>query len=267
MLHRLKALARDAIPARRQVPVKYLTDRLRGHLEPEMALLPFLVRRGERAIDVGGNRGTYAFALARLGARVEVFEPNPACVRVLGGWAAGRTGVTVHPVALSAGAGTAQLHVPVDARGVEHDSSGSIEASHAAGARDVEVPVRSLDSFGFDDAVLIKIDVEGHESRVIDGASVTLAASRPALLVEIEQRHIAGPIADILAGIEARGYRGFFLADGRLRPVAAFDPARHQTAEAFAAGRGYFNNFLFLDAEALPGSSRYAALKDRWMRG
>ena len=46
------------------------------------------------------------------------------------------------------------------------------QASEAApsSARDYMVPLRQLDSFGFTDTSLIKIDVEGHESRVLEGA-------------------------------------------------------------------------------------------------
>lgn len=254
---RIKAAVRDGLPTAWQVPAKYWHARLSGTLEPEMALLPHLVPRGGRAIDVGGNYGAYAVALAGLGARVEVFEPHPACLRALGAWARGRARVTIHPYALSDQAGEAELAIPVEADGTEHDAAGSIAASVNAGVvRTHRVALRTLDAFAFADAALVKIDVEGHEAAVIEGALATIAASRPALLVEIEQRHRADPIATSFARIEALGYGGWFFRDGTLVPVARFDAVVHQRTDALGQG-GYHNNFLFLSHDRrYPGLPR-----------
>ena len=45
--------------------------------EPELDLLPELVRRGGTAVDVGANQGFFAFALAQHAGQVVAFEPNP----------------------------------------------------------------------------------------------------------------------------------------------------------------------------------------------
>lgn len=260
----VKTILRNAIPQRRQVPLKYLYSRLRGDLEPELALLPLLVGRGDHAIDVGGNRGTYAYALWKLGARLDVFEPNPECAAILSAWAEGKPGMDIHGVALSSHAGRAQLHVPVDEHGVEHDASASIEPASGK-TRDFDVPLQPLDSFGFDAAALIKIDVEGHETGVLQGATETLKSGRPALIVEIEQRHNQKPIGEIFAMIAGLGYRGFFLHAGRLNGIEEFDVARHQAMDAFAShSRDYCNNFLFLDQGKLAAGG-YDELRRRWM--
>ena len=197
-----------------------------------MALLPALVRPGEHIIDVGGNRGTYAYAFWRLGARVEVFEPNPACASVLSGWAANKAGLNIHAVALSSEPGLAPLHVPVDADGTEHDASASLEAAPPS-ARDYVVPLRQLDSFGFTDTSLIKIDVEGHKSRVLEGAAATLAASLPALIVEIEQRHNIRPIAQVFKQIEGFRLSWFFPSRRETSAVGEFQIGKHQSIDAF----------------------------------
>ncbi len=248
----IKGVVRDLLPPSMQVPFKYYYGRIRNELEPEMALLPLLVSRGDRVIDVGGNRGTYAYRLDRYGARVEVFEPNPVCLRVLSPWAAKRRFVTIHEVALSATSGTAELAIPVDYRGVEHDASASIEHGAGTSVRLETVPIRTLDSFGFRDAVLIKIDVEGHEQSVIEGGLETIAASSPALLIEIEQRHLSKPIQDVFARIEALGYEGFFQRGKTMESITAFDPAKEQIVKNFEKGTGqYYNNFLFLSEKKL----------------
>jgi FkbM family methyltransferase len=243
----MKVAAREAVPRSIQVPLKYWLDKARGRLEPEMALLPALVNAGERVIDVGGNRGSYAYALHRLGARVEVFEPNPSCLYVLRAWAAGKD-VGIHGVGLSDQDGVTSLHVPVDVRGVEHDASASMEPHDFDASRVHRVALRRLDDYAFDGVSFIKIDVEGHESRVLAGAAGTLRRLRPLLLVEIEQRHLKCPIREVFDQIRAFGYEGHFLDGATLSPLSSFDPARDQDPSCLGVrGARYVNNFLFLD--------------------
>ncbi len=219
-----------------------------------MRLLRALVPAGARAIDVGGNYGAYAYALHRLGARVEVFEPNPMCLAALRAWAAGRDTVRVHDCALSAVDGVADLAIPVDGDGVEHDAAASIEPITEGASRAVSVALRRLDSFGITDAALLKIDVEGHEAAVLEGALATIAASAPAMLIEIEQRHRAQPIAETFERIDSLGYEGYFLKDRVLTPIADFRPAVHQSLAALGnPDADYCNNFLFLARARVAG--------------
>lgn len=260
MSNNLKAFLRDLLPKMYQVPVKYWNDWQRGTLEEEMKLLGLIVRRNDRVIDVGGNRGTYAYQFWRLGALVEVFEPNPICLSVLKAWAANKPAVQIHAVALSSRSGAANLHIPIDKSGIEHDASASIENSCLGLVRDQSVPLQTLDSFKFENITLIKIDVEGHEYSVIEGAALTLTSSRPALLIEIEQRHITRPISEVFEKIQSFGYIGFFMMAEKLVPLDNFDVARHQPMEQFGGSKtGYINNFLFLHQDRL-AEDEYSAL-------
>ena len=256
----LKTHLRDLLPKRYQVPAKYWYSWLRGTLEPEMKFLNLVVQNNDRVIDVGGNRGVYAYPLWRIGARVEVFEPNPICCDVLTAWADGKRSVNVHSVALSSHPGTANLHIPMDTAGVEHDASASIENFGFAHARHAPVALRTLDSFGFKDVTLIKIDVEGHEYSVIDGATETLNVWQPALLVEIEQRHCVRPITKVFERILGFGYRGFFMRAGELQALNKFDLAQDQSMQSFnGSSESYINNFLFLHHARLV-AGEYGAL-------
>lgn len=250
----VKSRIRDMLPEQMQVGAKYWYGLLRRSHEPELDLLKEFVAPGDLVIDIGGNRGLYAYELARIGANLHVFEPNPQCYGILSAWAQGRNGVRIHRIALSDKAGAAQLHVPVDPNGEVHDASGTLEGDrHPGAARAETVETRPLDAYGLAPA-FIKIDVEGHESKVIQGARSTIAKHRPVLLVEIEQRHNSAPIGRIFSSVLALGYAGYFLADGRLHPLAEFSPERHQSADAFARGHGaYINNFLFAPTDATPG--------------
>ncbi len=262
MSYGFKTVVRDLLPARYQVPAKYWYGAFRGGLEEEMKFLRLLVKPHDRVIDVGGNRGVYAYKLWRLGATVEVFEPNPTCLSVLTAWAKGKPTVHLHPVALSSHAGSANLHIPVDKLGVEHDASASIEHTGFEQSRDELVPLRTLDSFDFQRVSLIKIDVEGHEYSVSEGATATIAASRPALLVEIEQRHSTRPIDEVFAKVLGLGYQGFFVARSKITRLEEFNLAAHQSMANFNGTKGpYINNFLFLNRDRI-ASGEYDAVAD-----
>ena len=75
---RLKALL---VPPSLYIRYKAQKEWWRG--EPEFRLLPFLVDRRRNAIDVGANKGTYTYALARLAKHVWAFEPNPKMFKIL----------------------------------------------------------------------------------------------------------------------------------------------------------------------------------------
>jgi len=239
-------LIRKRLPAAWQPPIRFLYERTRGLLERELSVVASAIHRGDHVADVGANNGLYTHALAKRGARVEAFEPQPECVAVLQAYASRRRlrNVRVHPVALSATAGIGTLHVP---RGSATSPSASLRASSDDGAA-LDVPLAPLDAFEFADLMFVKIDVEGAELDVLRGATETLERCRPLLFVEIEQRHHREPIAAVFDEIARLGYDGAFLdGAGRLRPLSSFDVERCQLEAAVHPDRTrpYINNFFF----------------------
>lgn len=258
-----KTYLRDLLPTKYQVPAKYWYRRLRGGLEKEMELLPLIVRKHSHVVDIGGNRGSYAYCLWSLGAKLEVFEPNPKCSKVLSAWGKGKPNVNIHSFALSDSSGSTTLHIPIDESGEEHDASASIEFTEFAHAREQLVMLQTLDSYQFKDVSFIKIDVEGHEYSVIGGALETISVSHPAMLVEIEQRHNTRPIHEVFERILNLGYLGFFLCDDRLMALKNFDVSLHQSKDKFGdTTEQYVNNFLFLNHDRVK-NGEYADLLDR----
>lgn len=242
----LRLAAFNLLPRAWMPAVYYNYYRARGVLEPELDYVMARVKPGMRAIDVGANEGVYTHAFAKAGAIVEAFEPQRACLAALNGYSRQRHNVHVHPVALGAAAGSADLFVPV-VRGRLVSGHASLNASGGEAVR-YAVPVRTLDSFGFDRVAVIKIDVEGHEADVLAGARVTIAANRPMLLVEIEARHLSGSVTDVFRAMTDMGYSGSFLhpAKGE-QPLSAFNAEEHQNAtNADRPGGVYVNNFIFV---------------------
>ena len=104
-----------------------------------------------------------------------------------------------------------------------------------------------MDSFSFQNVGLIKIDVEGHESAILEGARVTINTSRPILLIEIESRHTRVNMNDTFEKIKGYSYSGYFLWKGALQSVDNFDVGLHQKLlETNPQNHSYVNNFIWV---------------------
>jgi len=235
------------------------------HGERELRLLRHLCLRDRDAIDVGANVGSYIHFMKRHARRVYAFEPVPGLAEALQRKFAPR--VVVRNMALSREAGTAVLRIPVVA-GAPVTGLASLDSAALAdgGFEEIEVPTRPLDEIFAGDVGFIKIDVEGHEEAVLDGAAKTIARCRPRLLVEIEENREPGALTRIRAFLRRFNYRGYFLHGRTVWTVEAFDAETMQRPEDivdFRAGAlrmdfdRYVNNFLFLaDEEAEPLRAR-----------
>lgn len=230
--------------------IRYLVAKAWRKGEAELRLVPFLADPARVSLDVGANKGIYAHVLARHSRHVYAFEPNPKIFRVLTAWRHRR--VTALPYALSNADGGSDLLIPRGARGYSNQGASlsrvKVSGAHAA----VPVDARRLDGLGLADVGFIKIDVEGFEREVLEGATATLARDRPRLLIEMEEAHTRRPIEQDLAFVESLGYRGYFLRNRTtLTPLTAFDPeAEHRLSHASGTGerRRYVFNFIFLPA-------------------
>lgn len=227
--------------------------------EVELHLLEFLCQRHRDAIDVGANDGSYVHYLRRYARRVVAYEPMPHLAAALRAKFPAR--VRIEAMALSDDTGSVELRMPlVDGILVEGCSTISFDASATyAGYRSVEVPMARLDDVYQGDVGFIKIDVEGHEQAVLDGAVETIRRCRPRLLIEIDERLSPGGIDRARSYFTELGYRGFFIHNGNLKPMERFSVERMQrpdnlpnlTAplpERERFGR-YLYNFIFLPAD------------------
>jgi FkbM family methyltransferase len=235
------------LPRRLRVPVRYYYNKVIGTLEPEMAYLKDFIGEGKRAIDVGANTGLYTYALSKLFQTVEAFEPIP--------WIFDDTSayncpnVNFHNVGISDCEDILNLNIP--------EINGKPSGAQASFRRflgeyeSIPVPVKRLDDYQFDEVSFVKIDVEGYESKVLDGAIETIKSCHPNLLIEIEQRHLQGePINQIFEKILQLGYCGYFLVDGEFLDVSNFSYELHQKpfirqVELVGHCKGYVNNFIF----------------------
>jgi len=152
----------------------------------------------ELVIDVGASRGQYATELRGHGYRGDIvsFEPVEEAFERLAAAAASDVRWTCHRTALGAVAGDARMNV---ASNLASSSLLEMEATHRSAAPLVAVtatqtvPIARLDDV-LDDGrpCLLKLDVQGYEDRVLDGAPTILGR---AVLVQCELS-----IGDLYAG-------------------------------------------------------------------
>jgi FkbM family methyltransferase len=132
-----------------------------------------LVRKHRHAVDVGAHVGLWARIMAHDFAHVTMFEPHPVQVECLAANMADLTNWTHHGVALGEGDGVVMMEQPDGNSGNTH-----------VGSKGVPVKVRAIDSYGLDDVDFLKIDVEGFEFDVLQGASETIQRCRPVVVIE-----------------------------------------------------------------------------------
>ncbi|MFM7101639.1 MAG: FkbM family methyltransferase [Verrucomicrobiota bacterium] len=235
---------------------------------PAAEVLWRLLSSGSTAVDVGANIGFFTGLLARrAGPRgvVHAFEPHPEIFRDLAGHAqrwrsAGQpiARIVLHPCAASSAAGVARLFEPAGFHG--NQGSASLEERSAesgtsnAGGRAWDIPTVTLDAAlsGAGAVDLLKVDVEGHELSVFEGAGGLLRAGGIRDVVFEEHHGFPSPATRFLADA---GYHLFQIGrefDGPLLDpptasghvphwlppnlLATRDPAR---ARAICAPRGW----------------------------
>jgi FkbM family methyltransferase len=144
---------------------------------------------GKDIVDVGANNGNFAVEFSHLvgdNGKVHSFEPQRIIYYQLCGnvFMNGLDNVYCHNVAIGD---------KNDIVSMEEPNYFSNEAVNFGDVRikkpsdnNLMVNLKRLDDYDFKDIVFIKIDVQGYESFVIDGALATIEKHRPYIFVEFE---------------------------------------------------------------------------------
>lgn len=171
------------------------------------------VRPGKDVIDIGAHIGMYTVEMGKIANRVHSFECSPKsfnylCANILLRDLSYK--VTSYNTALGDKEGTTKYYIrdPKDGGG-----NGIAYFDRDANTPNIDVPVRTLDSFGLTNINFIKIDVEGHEEFVLRGAVKTLEANNypPILFESWPERYTDVPAAEIrkslFAFLESLSYK------------------------------------------------------------
>ncbi len=128
-------------------------------------------------LDIGANIGCISQALTATGHYVEAFEPQPEIFKLLGQ----NVICPAHNVAVSNRIGFVKMPKLYYSNKFNYGGVGIGDKSIYGS---IEVPCVTIDSLNIVDVGFMKIDVEGHELEVLEGAAETISLCRPILYVE-----------------------------------------------------------------------------------
>jgi FkbM family methyltransferase len=238
------------------------------HSEFEAAEMDFvrnILRPGMTVVDAGAHHGLYSLLASKCvgeAGRVVAFEPSPReCDRMINNLRVNRSpNVGLMQCALGNRVGTAELFLGNGSQ----DWCNSLRPREPADTSpSVRVPLRRLDDMlgelGIDEVDFLKMDVEGAELSVLQGAPKLLGcAPRPAILAEVQDvrtlpwGYLSREIVDYLSSLN---YKWFSIAaGGNLEPVPCGLDSYHANLVALPAER--VEEFLALLAEGSSSRNR-----------
>jgi len=125
-----------------------------------------------RLIDIGAWWGPWSLFWQPRAEKIEIFEPNKRILPMLENNISEFSNCTLHKTALGNYQGKVSM---------EYEShSGTNHITKLSG----DVNLTTLDSFKFENVDVIKIDVEGYEISVLEGAKETVMREKPIIQIE-----------------------------------------------------------------------------------
>jgi FkbM family methyltransferase len=203
-------------------------DRFFKISDPELDLVRMVLRPGDVFVDAGAYHGWYSLvASGAVGGTglVLAFEPNLEAFAVLERNVAlsGQRNIRIFHLALAKATSTVWLY-----KGPGDESPSALAYVPGGAGREL-VLARRLDDvlaeLQVSRVALMKLDVQGAEADLLEGAMRTLKQSRPALIFEVDpdaarRMGVSHQAAwGVLMGL---GYQFFKFVDGTLVPLAVF---------------------------------------------
>jgi FkbM family methyltransferase len=207
-----------------------ITDTIRGGGVYEAYIFEHIRKNvpveGSTIIDIGANLGQHALEFADLvgpQGTVHSFEAQrlvyyQLCANI---FLNGVPNIFAHHLAIGDKEDNIQMETP------NYYSAETINVGNAHVNRFLSVSeavkMRTLDSFNFNNVSVIKLDVEGYEPFVLDGAKDTIERNRPILFIEVWDYNLR--VYDfeeeaVFSRLSAMGYRWKKLIDHSIDYVA-----------------------------------------------
>jgi FkbM family methyltransferase len=245
----IKKILKYLIPKKYLLPLKYFKLSMHGELDYERIVLKNEIPSCNFAIDIGANIGIYSYYFSKFCKRIESFEPVYFFTNDLREYIKNNKNINLHSTGLSNQNGNFEIYTPLIKGGKRLDV-GLTSLSKPTDTKNfitTKIDLKKLDDYNFSGVELIKIDVEGHEYEVIDGAQKTILKCKPIILIEIEQRHLKNiNICDVFNKLKGLGYAGSFYNDKKFHPLSSFDVEKNQLKYLDNVNsNNYINNFIF----------------------
>lgn len=126
-------------------------------------------------VDVGGNVGRWSVDFAKHFEKVSAFEPAPYHIDCFEKNCASYDNIVLYPYGLSNTNKKGNLEVTVE----QHLGSTRVIPDPAG-----DIELKTLDDHEFEDVDVLKVDVEGLEIDVLQGAKDTIARCKPIIVIE-----------------------------------------------------------------------------------
>ena len=243
-------------------------------------LMPMLSRSGT-LLDVGANLGQCSVGLVRVPhSKVIAFEPvfqaylGMCSVLMKQNGDRLPSNITVYNLAVGSTVQKETISIPyfdgvlwVGRSSIVQDfdeiakGEGTVEITHI----NQDIITVPLDMFEFQDVTFLKIDVQGFEQEVLEGAIKTIERCKPIIHIEIEEQHRSGATKVIPDILKSLGYQGFFFLDGYLRDFSDFNSEIMQKTPPLPKSglpypEPYVFEFIFIDQKDVWGFQRLAEI-------
>jgi len=174
-----------------------------------------LIDNWSTAIDVGTNNACNAIHYAKRFSKVECFEPTPLAQQLWTNTVRDNHCENVELHRFGCGERAYDTEILIHEKNGGHNHLAHYDKNPRSRPEDshrakVKVEVRTIDSFGFKDVGFIKIDVEGYERFVLEGAQQTIQRDRPTIQLEIvgnQCRKFNYRAEDMISWIRSWDYR------------------------------------------------------------
>jgi FkbM family methyltransferase len=182
-------------------------DRYGEFSQGEINLFQHVVKPGQVVVEVGANIGAHTVWLAQAvgpSGTVLAFEPQRIVYQTLCANLALNSITNVLGFNAAAGKAPGQIVVPP----LDYSQANNFGGLGLGGYQQGEmVPVLTIDSLNLPQCHLLKIDVEGMEQEVLQGAVRSIAEFSPALYVENDRQDKSD---DLIRFIDSLGYNMYW---------------------------------------------------------
>ena len=168
--------------------------------------------KNKTAIDIGAFIGNHSIFFSKIFENVISFEPHPTSFEILKLNCKNSNNIKLYNFGCSDKNENSFLRL-------KHTNIGGSNISDGKHERDFSIKLIKLDDLlkDYDQEIgLIKIDVEGHENKVIDGSIELLKKNKPVIIMEL--RNYQNSIEpEIIIKLKSLGYSKFFELERKLK--------------------------------------------------
>jgi FkbM family methyltransferase len=194
--------------------------------EGETELFAQIVQSADIVVEVGANIGTSTVWFAKQVAPTGVviaFEPQRVVFQMLCANVALNALSNVNTLQQAVGAERGSINVPMIETNAPNNFGG-LELNMPNAPRGQQVPLVRLDDLRLSRCKLLKVDVEGMELAVLQGAAATIRAIRPVLYVENDR---PASSAALVKFIDSLGYDAYWHRPPLFNPNNFFGNAQN----------------------------------------